>query len=145
MSVLHLCDEEPTFVYPETSVADAIQLMLARRVGAVAVLDENRVVAGIFTERDVLRKVALSGRDPSATAIHEVMASPVVLATGSTMPGEALAVMVEHHFRHLPVVDDRGRLRGMLSIRNLLESRVDELTRQLDSLESYVSFDGASG
>lgn len=145
MSVLHLCDEEPTFVYPETSVADAIQLMLARRVGAVAVLDEDRVIAGIFTERDVLRKVALSGRDPSATAVQEVMASPVVLATGSTTPGEALAVMVEHHFRHLPVVDDRGRLRGMLSIRNLLESRVDELTRQLDSLESYVSFDGASG
>ncbi len=145
MSVLQLCDEEPTFVYPETSVADAIQLMLARRVGAVAVLDENRVVAGIFTERDVLRKVALSGRDPAATAVHEVMGSPVVLATGSTTPGEALAVMIEHHFRHLPVVDDRGRLRGMLSIRNLLESRGDELTRQLDSLESYVSFDGTGG
>ncbi len=145
MSVLQLCDEEPTFVYPETSVADAIQLMLARRVGAVAVLDENRVVAGIFTERDVLRKVALSGRPPDQTAVQEVMASPVVLATASTTPGEALAVMVEHHFRHLPVVDDRGRLRGMLSIRNLLESRVDELTRQLDSLESYVSFDGTGG
>lgn len=145
MSILDICDETHASVSVTATAADAIREMLEKRTGAAAVVDENRVVAGIFTERDVLRKVALSGRDPSATAIHEVMASPVVLATGSTMPGEALAVMVEHHFRHLPVVDDRGRLRGMLSIRNLLESRVDELTRQLDSLESYVSFDGASG
>jgi len=145
MSVLRLCDGEPAVVRPETTVADSIQLMLDRRVGAVAVLDANRVIAGIFTERDVLRKVALSGRDPASTAVHEVMASPVVLATSVTTPGEALSVMVDHHFRHLPVVDDQGRLLGMLSIRNLLEWRVDELTQQLDSLESYVSNDGPGG
>ena len=145
MSVLQLCDEEPAAVRADTSVAEAIQLMLAKRVGAVAVLDGNGVVAGIFTERDVLRKVALSGRDPAATPVREAMSSPVVLATANTMPGEALTVMVDHHFRHLPVVDEQGKLLGILSIRNLLQWRVDEVTQQLDSLENYVSNDGPGG
>ena len=145
MSVLHLCDIEPAVVHAETSVADAIQEMLAKRVGAVGVVDANSVVAGIFTERDVLRKVALSGRDPATIQVHQVMSTPVVLATPGTTPGEALAVMVDRHFRHLPVVDDRGRLLGMLSIRNLLEAQVNELTQQLDSMEHYVTNDSMGG
>ncbi|MGI9104064.1 MAG: CBS domain-containing protein [Terriglobales bacterium] len=145
MSVLHLCDEEPAVVHPETTAADAIQLMLARRVGAVGVVDQAGTVLGIFTERDVLRKLALSGRDPSRTPVSELMTAPVVLATANTKPGEALAVMVEHHFRHLPVVDDRGRLMAMLSIRNLLESQVDELTNQLDTMEQYMTNDAPGG
>jgi len=145
MSVLHLCDDEPALVRPETSVADAIHVMLSKRVGAVGVVDANSVVAGIFTERDVLRKVALSDRDPASIQVREVMSTPVVLATPSTTPGEALAVMVDRHFRHLPVVDDAGRLLGMLSIRNLLEAQVDELTQQLDSLEHYVTNDAMGG
>ena len=145
MSVLQLCDEEPASVRRETTVADAIQLMLDKRVGAVAVVDKDGHVAGIFTERDVLRKLALSGKDPKSTPVSEMMTAPVILATQSTSPGEALSVMVEHHFRHLPVVDDGGRLLKMLSIRNLLEWRVDELTDQLDSLEQYMTNDSPGG
>ena len=145
MSVLHLCDIEPAVVHAETTVADAIQIMLSKRVGAVGVVDSDSIVAGIFTERDVLRKVSLSGRDPASIRVHEVMSTPVILATPSTTPGEALAVMVDRHFRHLPVVDDRGRLLGMLSIRNLLEAQVTELTQQLDSLEHYVTNDAMGG
>jgi len=63
MTILRLCDQESATVPPESTVAEAIRLMLARRVGAVVVVDANRVV-GIFTERDVLKKLALSGRDP---------------------------------------------------------------------------------
>ena len=73
------------------------------------------------------------------------MTTPVEMATLSTGPGEALAIMIERHFRHLPVVNDDGKLLGMLSIRNLLQSQVDELTHQLDSLEQYVSNDGPGG
>ena len=146
MSVLHLCDEEePALVHPQTTAADAIQLMLARRVGAVGVVDSAGVVAGIFTERDVLRKLALSGRDPAHTPVSELMTAPVVLATIETTPGEALAVMVDRHFRHLPVVNDAGRLIAMLSIRNLLQWRIDELTDRLDSLELYMTNDAVGG
>ncbi len=84
MNLLQLCDETPATVKPETSVAQAIQLMLERRVGAVAVVDAERRVAGIFTERDVLRKVALSGRDPNTIKVSELMTTPVELGTLET-------------------------------------------------------------
>jgi len=112
MSILRLCDQESATVPPESTVADAIRLMLARRVGAAVVVDANRVV-GIFTERDVLRKLALSGRDPEEVPVSELMTTPVESASPQTSPGDALASMLEHHFRHLPVVDSSGRLRGV--------------------------------
>jgi CBS-domain-containing membrane protein len=73
------------------------------------------------------------------------MTTPVEMATQETRPGEAMATMVERHFRHLPVVDNNGKLLGILSIRNLLEWRIDGLTQELDSLEQYVSNDGPGG
>jgi len=145
MSVLEICDRAAAAVSLEASVADAIHQMLEHRVGAVAVIDSERRVAGIFTERDVLRKLALSHLDPKTTPVRELMTTPVEMATAATGPGEALATMVDRHFRHLPVVDDNGKLLGILSIRHLLEWRVDELTRELDSLEQYVSNDGPGG
>ncbi len=125
MSVLELCDREIAAVPLEASVADAI----------------NK----IFTERDVLRKMALSRTDPQATSIRELMTTPVEMATRRTGPGEALTTMLERHFRHLPVADDNGKLLGILSIRNLLEWRVDDLSHELDALEQYVSNDGPGG
>jgi CBS domain-containing protein len=74
-----------------------------------------------------------------------VMTTPVEMATPGTAPGTAMATMVERHYRHLPVVDDSGHLLGMLSIRNLLEWRVDDLTQELDSLEQYMTNDGPGG
>lgn len=145
MSVLELCDPEAATVSLEATAADAIRTMLNHRVGAVGVIDKEGRVAGIFTERDVLRKLALTPHDPENTPVRDLMTTPVEMATLSTGPGEALSVMVERHFRHLPVVDSNGKLLGMLSIRNLLQSRIDELTQQLDSLEQYVSNDGPGG
>ena len=145
MSVLDLCDKEAAAVRLEASVADAIRTMLDRHVGAVAVVDDANRVAGVFTERDVLRKVALSRQSPESTPVREVMTAAVEMATLATGPGEALATMVERHFRHLPVVDNNGKLLGMLSIRNLSQLRIDDLTQQLDSLEQYVSNDGPGG
>jgi CBS domain-containing protein len=145
MGLLHLCDEHPATVRAGTSAADAIRLMLEHRVGAATVVDDSRVVVGVFTERDVLRKLALSGRDPEKTPVGELMTSPAILATADTSPGEAFAIMMEHHFRHLPVVDDRGRLVAMLSIRNLLEWRVGDLTDRLDTMEQYMTNDALGG
>jgi CBS domain-containing protein len=145
MSVLELCDVEPAAVSLQASVADAIRTMLDKHVGAVAVVDGERRVAGIFTERDVLRKLALSGNDPENTCVREMMTTPVELATSETSSSEALVTMLERHFRHLPVVDNSGTLLGVLSIRNLLEWRIENLSRELDSLEQYVSNDSPGG
>jgi CBS domain-containing protein len=145
MNLLQLCDPEAAAVPVDASVADAIHKMLDYHVGAVGVVDSEGRVAGIFTERDVLRKFSLTNRDPETTPVRELMTTPVEMATELTGPGEAMATMVERHFRHLPVVDRNGKLLGMLSIRNLLEWRIDGLTQELDSLEQYVSNDGPGG
>lgn len=136
MSILELCDKEAASVPLDATVQRAIRTMLDRDVGAVAVLDEKQRVAGVFTERDVLRRLSLSGLDPGRTPVREIMTTPVEMATLSTTAGEALATMVERHYRHLPIVDDNGRLLGMLSIRNVLQARIDTLTRQLDHVRS---------
>jgi CBS domain-containing protein len=145
MSLLELCDPEPATVLIGASVADAIRTMLSRHVGAVAVVDNEQRVAGIFTERDVLLKLSLSGLNPETTPVRELMTTPVEMATLSTGPGEAMANMVERHYRHLPVADEDGRLLGILSIRHLLQWRIDDLTQELDSLEQYVANDGPGG
>jgi len=145
MGVLELCDPETASISVEATVADAIRLMLEHHVGAVGVVDSQQRVAGIFTERDVLRKLALAKSDPEELALREWMTTPVEMATEATGPGEALATMVERHFRHLPVVDCDGHLLGMLSIRNVLQWRVDSLAQELDSMEQYMANDGPGG
>ena len=136
MNILEMCDSEAACVAADATAEQAIRTMLDGRVGAVAVVDENKKVAGIFTERDVLRRVALSGRTPAEIPVREVMTTPVEMATLDTTPGQALATMIEYHYRHLPIVDDDGQLLGMLSIRDVLQARVDALTKQLDEARS---------
>ena len=131
MNILEYCAADPASVSLSATAADAIEAMNQRRMGAAAVIDEHGVVAGIFTERDVLTRVALGGRDPRQIPITEVMTTPVLLATRATSVAEATSVMINHHRRHLPVVEDDGRLIAILSIRHVLERKVDELTAQI--------------
>jgi predicted transcriptional regulator len=145
MSILALCDAHPAAVSLEASRGEAIRTVLDRHVGAVAVIDHEQRVAGIFTKRDVLRKLALSGHDPERALVRDTMTTPLELATAETGSSEAFLTMVERHFRHLPVVDHNGKLLGMLSIRNPLEWRIEDLTRELGSLEQYLSNDAPGG
>jgi len=145
LNILELCDRQTAAVGVGASVAEAIRTMLSCGVGGVAVLDDAGHVLGIFTERDVLIKLALGRRDPSATPILEVMTTGVETAKPGITAGEALSLMMEHHFRHLPIVDDGGRLLGILSLRNLLQWRTDDLGRELDALEQYYGNDSLGG
>lgn len=138
MKILEMCDSEAASVPIDATAERAIRAMLDRHVGAVAIVDEHKRVAGIFTERDVLRRLSLSERDPRTTAVREVMTTPVEMATRATTPSEALSTMVERHYRHLPIVEEDGHLLGMLSIRNVLEARIDLLTLQLDQARAVV-------
>jgi CBS domain-containing protein len=127
MSLLQWCDEGPATVTLSATVDDAVRTMIDKTVGAVAVIDEQGVVAGMFTERDVLAKFALSGRDPKQTPVRELMSPMVEMATEQTTPVEALGVMLERHYRHMPIVDDDGKVLGICSIRNILEARINDL------------------
>ncbi len=135
MSLLTWCDEGPATVSVLASVDEAIRMMIDKTVGAVAVIDDQGVVAGMFTERDVLAKFALSGQDPKTTPVRDLMSPIVEMATEETTPSEALAVMLERHYRHMPIVDEHGKVLGICSIRNILEARVEDLLGQLDGAQ----------
>ena len=133
MTILKSCDEGPATVSVLASVQDAIQTMLHKDVGAVAVIDEQGIVAGMFTQRRCAAKFALSGRAPETIPVRELMSPMVEMATEETTPAEALQVMLEQHYRHMPIVDEKGKVLGICSIRNILEARVGDLLTQLDS------------
>jgi CBS domain-containing protein len=144
MSLLKIASFPPAMVAPSANVLEAVEVMAEHAVGAVAVV-ENGSLVGIFTERDVMLRVVLRQRSPKDTLVREVMTSPADTITEDTPEEDALVHMVERHVRHLPIVNAQGHLTAMLSIRNLLEHRVDELARELHSLDQYLSNDGPGG
>ena len=142
--LLKLADAPPTNVPSTANVARAVQIMIAARVGAVAVIDDGALV-GIFTERDLMRSVVGAHRDPDATTVGEVMVSDPISVQPGTRRSVALELMLTRHIRHLPIVDEAGKPLGMLSIRNLLAHQVERLREGLDSLEQYIAADGPGG
>jgi CBS domain-containing protein len=144
MSVLKIASVPAAAVTPNTTVLEAVEVMAEHGVGAVAVVEEGELL-GIFTERDVMMRVVLRHRNPRNTRVGDVMTSPAQTISADTAEEDALVHMVERHVRHLPIVDQQGQLSGMLSIRNLLEHRVDELARELHSLDQYLLNDGPGG
>jgi CBS domain-containing protein len=123
---------------------EAIETMASAQIGSVVVADGDRT-EGIFTERDVMLRVVLEGRNPTQTRVEEVMTTPVQTIGIRSTGDEALRLMVQEHIRHLPVVDDKGKAQAIVSMRSLLDEKVKELHQQLDSLESYITADGIGG
>ncbi len=128
----------------KVSVADAVRTMVEHRIGAVVVTEKGRV-AGIFSERDLMQRVVLKRLDPVKTVVAKVMTAPVVSAPVDGDEDEAVAAMVERHIRHVPIVDKRKHPVGMLSFRDVMRSRVDELKHEVQALEAYLGYDGATG
>ncbi len=144
MGLLKIASTPAAIVTTQSSVIEAVKRMSEKRVGAVAVLDKGEL-AGIFTERDVMMRVVLEGRDPKATKMSEVMTKQVETVHEDMSHGEALRLMVERHFRHLPVIGGNGQVLGILSVRNVLQHTVEDLSHQLDSVVNFFSADGPGG
>jgi len=144
MSLLKIAHVPPAVVGPGTSVLEAVEVMAENGVGAVAVVEQG-TLKGVFTERDVMLRVVLKQRDPKTAKVGDVMTSPAQTIYDDTTEEDALVHMLERHVRHFPIVAKDGSLRAMLSIRNVLEHRVDELARELHSLDQYLSNDGPGG
>ena len=113
---------------PETTVSKAAKLMAERKVGAVLVIDEQRLV-GIFTERDAVFRVIARGLDSQTTRLADVMtAAPKSVAPDKSF-GYALLTMHENGFRHLPVIEN-GRLIGVVSARDALDPDLEEFVSE---------------
>ena len=123
-------------VTADTSVLDASTLMVDRGVGGVMVVEEGRLM-GIFTERDVLRRVVAVRLDPTSTLVRDVMTAPVLTVAPETPLQECRALMSERRIRHLPVMAD-GALVGLVSAGDVLALEVAERQETIQHLESYV-------
>jgi CBS domain-containing protein len=144
MDLLKITSVPAATVSPETTVMESVKLMNDQKVGAVAVI-KNGTLHGIFTERDLMIRVVLQDKDPKATKVVDVMTEKPISVHADIHMGEALRIMTEHHFRHLPVVDEKNKVLGLLSIRNLLHIRVDKLSQELDSVVAFFTADGIGG
>lgn len=144
MGMIRLGTKPPLTVGPDDSVRTAARAMNDRNVGAAAVIDGDRVL-GVVTERDVLRKVVVPGRNADDTSVRAIMSSPALSVGLKTSVEDAAALMREHHIRHLVVLDAQGKLVGMLALRYLLYDIMDDMQRNVGDLVGYIMTDGPGG
>jgi CBS domain-containing protein len=112
-------------VGPNSPIREVVILMAGKNVGATVVADGGQMV-GMFSERDLLNRVIAKNVDVDKTPVRQVMSSPVITIDAGTSANDALYIMTVKHIRHLPVVDKGGKPLGMLGIRDLLESVLNE-------------------
>ncbi|HYX41439.1 MAG TPA: CBS domain-containing protein [Pyrinomonadaceae bacterium] len=130
-------DREPYFVRDTATALDAAEYMMSRNIGAVCVLNEEGKLSGIFSERDLLRRVVLQGKQPADVPINDVMSQIEVVIDCSDTPHEALERMEKYSTRHLPVVKGE-RWVGMLSIRDIMRVELSERGDELRLLHEYM-------
>jgi len=126
-------------VAPSTSVFDAVKLMADKSIGALLVLEEQKIV-GIVTERDYARKIVLMGRSSKETPVRDIMSFPVMYVRPDQTNEECMALMTDNRLRHLPVVD-QGKLIGLISIGDLVKDIISEQKFIIEQLEHYITGD----
>lgn len=124
-------------VSPDMTVYDAIKLMDEVKVGALIVLDNDRL-AGIISERDYTRKVVLRDKSSKTTPVRDIMTEKVMCVTPDHTTDECLVIMSQNHIRHLPVIQD-GRPAGVLSVMDVVQSIISEKELIIEQLENYIS------
>jgi CBS domain-containing protein len=124
----------------DASVYSAIEMMADKRVGALMVVDDGKLV-GIVSERDYARKVALKGKSSKDTFLREIMTpSPVTISCDTTVE-EAMRLMTDNRFRHLPVTNSDGHLAGVLSIGDLVNWIITTQLETITHLEHHIAGD----
>jgi CBS domain-containing protein len=129
---------EVSTISQERSITDAIAVLKERRIGALVVTGATAPLVGMFSERDVVRALALSGEKALTQKVADVMSRDVVTCTSSTDLNELMTTMTERRFRHVPVVEE-DRLIGLISIGDVVKARLDELEHEKRDLLDYVS------
>ncbi len=121
----------------DATVFEAVKQMVEARVGSLLVT-EGGEIAGIFTERDYLRRMTLEGRDDKETPVRDVMSSPLVVVTPQNTIDECMAMMTDRRIRHLPVVDD-GDVVGIVSIGDIVKFKSKQQSFEIKYLTDYIT------
>ena len=125
-------------VRPSATVLEVVGLLKEYNLGAVVVSPDGREVVGIVTERDIVRRL-VEGTDFLSGPVSAIMTSDVQTCSAQDSVRSLMTTMTEQRIRHLPVVDDNGRLTGIVSIGDAVKSHITEIEFERDQLEGYVS------
>ncbi len=128
------------FVRSGDNVLNVAKLMAEKNIGAVPVLSEDGKLLGIFSERDLLKRVVVKGLNPADVKVDDVMTNEIMIALEDESYEECLAKMKKAGVRHLPVVDKNNNLIGMISLRDLMDISLDEKTERIEMLHAYIYY-----
>ena len=129
-------DQAVHTIAPTATVFDALKLMAEKSIGALLVMEGEKIV-GIITERDYARKIVLLGRASKDTPVREIMTPEVMYVRLTQTSEECMALMTENRLRHLPVIDN-GKLIGLISIGDLVKNIISEQQFIIEQLETYI-------
>ena len=135
--LLNSKNDEIFSVTPGALVIDAIKMMDEKKVGALLVIEDDKL-AGIISERDYTRKVILKNRSSAKTKVSEIMTSNLKTADPSQSLDECMVIMSHSHIRHLPVVQD-GQVIGILSIMDVVKNIISEQEFTIEQLQHYIT------
>ncbi|HSY44331.1 MAG TPA: CBS domain-containing protein [Candidatus Acidoferrum sp.] len=136
-TLLHHKGSSVWHIAPEATVFDAIQLMADKNIGALPVLSGGRL-AGMFTERDYTRKVALAGKTSKQTSVKEILSPDVITVAPDESVEECMRLMTEHRIRHLPVLQN-DEVVGIISIGDLVNWTISMQDAAIAQMENYIS------
>ena len=125
-------------IVPDAGINEALDLLASENVGALVVSSDGKSVEGIISERDIVRALRSVGSDLLGKRVRDVMTEDVVTCVAEDRAAGIMAVMVSKHLRHIPVVRS-GELVSMVSIRNLLQLRLEEVKSEADAMRGYIT------
>jgi CBS domain-containing protein len=125
-------------VSPENSVAEAARELATNRIGAIIAVEAGGGIAGILSERDIVRGIALQGEGCLKSKVRDLMTAAVLTCHEDDTLESLMLTMTSKRIRHLPVVDSEDRLTGIVTIGDVVKSRLDEADMEVDNLRHYV-------
>lgn len=125
-------------VQSNSNVRDVLQRLEEEDVGALVVSDDGESLLGIISERDIVRGLRLTGDDVLDADVSEIMTRDVITCNLHDQVALVRTMMVQHRIRHIPVLD-QGKLKGFLSIRDVIQHRLDEVQAEADVMQGYIS------
>lgn len=126
---------------PGDTVLAVAQVLSAKKIGAVVIVDAQGRIGGIVSERDIVRAIAAGGAQALEKSVKEFMTSKVKTCAPRDTEAELMSLMTDHRVRHLPVVE-AGKLGGMISIGDVVKYRIEAIEREAEEMKSYIASSG---